>query len=141
MRKIHILAILSIVALAGFVTSDFASAQEIEIVDGVEINGEQAITVVFIGIAAGFLVAYQGYRTTPEDFDTMKFFDGVIYAVIGAVPLAIGTAMTVNLDVFGYVTIFFAAIGVGSQIKKARQRTIPSNATEEEIEDILKSEG
>lgn len=140
MKRIYILGFLSIAALAGFVTLDFAFAQQMEVVEGVQINSDQAITIVVIGIAAGFLVAYQGYRTTPEDFDPLKFFDGVIYSVIGSVPLAIGTAVTTDLTVFGYVSIFFAAIGVGSQIKKTRQRTIKANATDEEIETILGSE-
>jgi hypothetical protein len=96
---------------------------------------EQALIVVLLGVGAGFLTAYQGYRTTPEDFDKLKFFDGVIYGIIGSVPLAIGSAMTVELDVFGYVMIFFAAIGVGGQIRKTRQKTIPSNATVTEITD------
>lgn len=140
MKRIYILGFLSIVALAGFVTLDSAFAEQTKLVQGVDINSDQAMTIVVIGIAAGLLVAYQGYRTTPEDFDKLKFFDGVIYAVIGSVPLAIGASLTVNLDVFGYVTIFFAAIGVGSQIKKTRQKTIPTNATDEQIESMLGGE-
>lgn len=140
MKKVHTFSLLCILALTCFVAFDHASAEPVEIIKGMEINSNQAITVVVIGIVAGFLVAYQGYRTTPDDFDALKFFDGVIYAVIGSVPLAIGTAVTVQLDVFGYVTVFFAAIGIGSQIKQSRKTTIPTNATDEEIEAMLSKE-
>ena len=140
MKKIHTFSLLSILALTGFVAFDSASAEPVEIIKGIGVNSNQAITIVVIGIVAGFLVAYQGYRTTPDNFDALKFFDGVIYAVIGSVPLAIGTAITVELDVFGYVTVFFAAIGIGSQIKQSRKTTIPTNATDEEIEAIMSKE-
>ena len=104
-----------------------AFAQTVE-VQGIEFDTTQGLIVISLGIGAGVLVAYQGYRTTKEDWDTLKFFDGVIYSVIGAVPLAIGTAITqTDLGIFGYATVFFASLGIGYQIQKSKQPTIPSN--------------
>ena len=104
-----------------------AFAQTVQ-VQGIEFDTTQAGIVIILGVGAGFLVAYQGYRTTKEDWDTLKFFDGVIYAVLGAVPLAIGTAIIqTNLGIFEYVIVFFGAVGIGSQIQKTRKSTIPSN--------------
>lgn len=97
-------------------------------------NSTEMATVILIGIAAGFLNAYQGYRTTPDDFDTLKFFDGVIKASLSSVPLAIGAAVAqTELNLFIYALIFFAAIGISVQWTKSRQTTIPSNASPVEI--------
>jgi len=132
-RKIlRIASISMLVAMVGFIgINEFAIAQEVEttaIVEG--INTDQAITVVLLGIGAGTLLAYQGYRTTAKDWDTLKFFDGLIMSVLGSVPLAIAAAATnTTLDMFGYVLIFFAALGIGQQVITTRKKTIPSNTT------------
>ena len=88
------------------------------------------LIVIVVGGLAGLVTAYQGIRTTAEKFDRLKFFDGVLMAIIGAVPLAVMASYDViELNVFGYVIIFFAAIGVGVQITKTRKKTIPSLST------------
>ena len=103
-------------------------AQE-EAQDEFVLDANQSIIVVLVGAFAGLLTAYQGYRTTKENWDTLKFFDGVIMAILGSVPLAIGSAITqTQLGVFEYVMIFFASLGIGVQIKYTRQPTVPSNA-------------
>ena len=130
-KVLRIASIVMIAAMIGLMANQYVLAEEHgeEATDPiVEFNTGQAATVIFLGIGAGTLAAYQGYRTTKADWDTLKFFDGLIMSVLGSVPLAI-TAAVINtqLDLFGYVLIFFAALGIGNQITKTRKTTIPSN--------------
>jgi len=137
MQKFRILALTMLVVLAISVTAEHGFAQDDsepvaveEVEDVVSITTAQSAYVILLGIGAGTLVAYQGYRTTNQDWDTLKFFDGLIMSVIGSVPLAIGAAITqTQFGLFDYAVIFFAAIGVGVQISKTRKKTVPSNTT------------
>lgn len=118
----------SIIAFVALMSNFGTAFAQTVVIQGLEINTTQAVTVIFLGVGAGVLVAYQGYRTTKDDWDTLKFFDGVIYSVLASVPLAVGTALTqTELGIFGYVTIFFASLGIGYQIKQSKKSTIPSN--------------
>ncbi len=130
-KPLRIASIVMLVAMVSFVGfNEFAIAEEHEEAAEALINSEQAATVLLLGIGAGVLTAYQGYRTTKAEWDTLKFFDGVIMSVLGSVPLAIAAAATgATLDLFGYVLIFFAALGIGNQITKTRKKTVPSNET------------
>lgn len=128
-KKLRVLSICMLVTIGGFIAVDeFAYAQdEVPVEDP---NTEQSIIIVLLGIGAGALLAYQGYRTTAEDWDSLKFFDGLIMSVLGSVPLAIGAAITsTELNIFGYVLIFFSALGLGQQFLASRKKTIPSNTT------------
>ena len=130
-KVLRIASVIMIAAMIGLMANQYAMAQDAEAEDTdpvVEFNTGQSATVILLGIGAGTLAAYQGYRTTKADWDTLKFFDGLIMSVLGSVPLAI-TAAVINtqLDLFGYVLIFFAALGIGNQITKTRKTTIPSN--------------
>ena len=110
--------------------SQKAYAQTID-VSNIAVDTQQGLIIVGLGIGAGFLVAYQGYRTTKKDWDTLLFFDGVIKAVIGSVPLAIVGAMSQSsFGVVEYTIIFFGAMGISHQIKKSTQKTVPSNQPE-----------
>lgn len=130
-KPLRIASIVMLVAMVGFIGyNEFAIAQEeadaAATIEG--IDTDQAITVILLGIGAGTLLAYQGYRTTKADWDTLKFFDGLIMSVLGSVPLAmIAAATNTSLDIFGYVLIFFAALGIGQQITVTRKKTVPSN--------------
>jgi len=136
-NKLAMFAMFSVIAVA-MVGMNYSYGQSIS---GFEINTEQSAIVISLGIGAGILVAYQGYRTTPEDWDTLKFFDGVIKNTLASVPLAIGAAVTqTEINLFVYAMIFFAAMGISTQYSYSRKKTIPNNATEEEIEDILKGD-
>lgn len=132
-KKLRITSICLLVVMGVFIGSnEYILAQDEnggeEIIE--DFTTEQSVTVIGLGVGAGLLLAYQGYRTTGDDWDTLKFFDGVIMSVIGSVPLAIGAAVTATeLNIFMYVAIFFAALGIGQQISATRKRTIPSNAT------------
>lgn len=97
-------------------------------VQGVQFDTTQSITVVLIGVGAGFLVAYQGYRTTTKDWDTLQFFDSVIKATLVSIPLAVGSAITqTHLGIFEYVAIFGASMGFAWQLKKSMKPTLSSN--------------
>jgi len=121
-----LIGIISIVSFG--LTSVYAQEEGTLDLGGIEFSTDSMFVVVLLGIGAGFLTAYQGYRTTAADWDTLKFFDGVIKAVLGSVPLAIGSALTqTQLGVFEYVMIFFAALGIGVTITQARKKTIGSN--------------
>lgn len=105
--------------------SNLAYAQEpVDIV----LDTNQMVIVVGIGFAAGVLQAYQGYRVTKEDWDTLKFFDGIIKNTLASIPLAITAALTqTDMNLFTYVTIFFAATGIAVQYSYARKKTVGSN--------------
>ena len=132
-KPLRIASIVMLVAMVSFIGfNEYALAEDHEVTEETEeaagINTEQAASVLLLGIGAGVLTAYQGYRTTKADWDTLKFFDGVIMSVLGSVPLAIAAAATgAQLDMFGYILIFFAALGIGNQITKTRKKTVPSN--------------
>lgn len=129
MNKMLVLGLLiGIVSIGMFGIQSIFAQENGDTNEGLEFATGDAGIVLLLGVGAGFLTAYQGYRTTNKDFDTLKFFDGVIMAVLGAVPLAIGAAMTqTNMGIFEYVMIFFAALGIGNQITKTRAKTVPSN--------------
>ena len=126
MKLYHISAsLLALVAGLFFARQAFAQTEVIP-----AITENHMLMVVAIGIFAGLVRAYQGYRKTGEDFDTLKFLDSVITSAIVSVPLAIGSAiLQTEFNVFTYVTVFGAAIGFTSQIQAIREKTIPSNAT------------
>lgn len=140
--KKKLLAIMIIAALAiGLTTNQFAEAQDIVISEGIELNTTQVIYVIIIGSVGGVIVAWQGYDKSPNDFDKILFINGVRDAVLASVPIAIATALTIELNAVGYVLVFFATMGLGSRITTARKSSIPSNATDEEIQAILDARG
>ena len=103
----------------------FAQSANIE---AFEFDTTQSITIILIGCGAGLLVSYQGYRTTTDDFDTLKFFDSVIKSILVSVPLAITSALTyTHLGIFEYVLIFGASMGFAWQIRKTMKPTLSSN--------------
>lgn len=107
------------------VSNVFAQTVDIQ---GIEFDTTQSITVIGLGVGAGLLVAYQGYRTTKADWDTLIFFDGVIKCVLVSVPLAVGSAITqTHLGIFEYVIIFGASMGFAWQMKKTQKPTLSSN--------------
>lgn len=131
MQKYTKIAIALLVVFAGTIgCQDIILAQTPNV--AIQMTSSEMITVVVVGALGGLLHAYQGYRTGKEDFDKLKFFDGVITCIISSVPLAIGAAVQQTasgqpLNVFTYVLIFFASIGLGFQIQQTRKSTIPSN--------------
>jgi len=133
LRITSIVMLVAFVAMMGYNQVTLAQEDVGEETEDAETTGfdmEQSVTVVGLGIGAGLLLAYQGYRTTKADWDTLKFFDGVIMSVLGSVPLAIAASATsTELDMFGYVLVFFAALGIGQQITVTRKKTVPSNET------------
>lgn len=134
MQKYTKIAIVLLIIFAGTIGIQnivFADAPGIAI----QMSSSEMATVVLVGAIGGLLHAYQGYRTGKEDFDKLKFFDGVITCILSSVPLAIGAAIQQTasgqpLNVFTYVLIFFASIGLGFQIQQTRKSTIPSNQAE-----------
>ena len=128
MNKLIMLTVLVASLAIGAYGVQSVFAQEEGTVAGIVFSTDQMLIVIVLGIGAGFLTAYQGYRTTKNDWDTLKFFDGVIMAVLGSVPLAIGSALqATQLGVFEYVMIFFASLGIGMTINRARKKTVGSN--------------
>ena len=122
-----VLLSLSIIASMMIIPVSNTFAQNLD-VQGIEFDTNTGLTIVLIGVSAGVLVAYQGYRTTKENWDTLKFLDGLIYSVLGSVPLAIGSAITqTHLGIFEYVMIFGASMGFGWQMRKSREPTVASN--------------
>jgi len=129
--------IVASIAIASAATNT-AFGQTIAIAEGLELSSTQVIFVIGIGILAGTIRAWQGYDKSPNDFDLLTFANGIRDNVLVAIPIAFGAALTMpDLHAVGYVMIFFSVIGAVSLAHKTRETSIPSNATEEEIENIL----
>jgi hypothetical protein len=97
-------------------------------IQGFEIDTTQSLTVIGVGFSAGLLVAYQGYRATSKDWDTLVFLDSVIKSVLVSVPLAVTSALThSSLGIFEYVLIFGASMGFAWQLRKTMKPTLSSN--------------
>ena len=133
MTRTKKLAMIALVALfASIGVQDVAFAQTPNV--AIQLTATEMLTVVGVGAFGGLLHAWQIYRTGQKDFDTLVFIDNVINCVIGSVPFAIAEALGQSvtgapLNVFTYVAIFFASIGLGSQIKLTLQPTVPSQGT------------
>lgn len=128
--------------LAGCIgLTQIASAQSVEIADGIRLSTEQTIHIIIVGAIGGLVYSWMGYKNTPLDFDLVKFLNGWISNILIAVPYAIGIALTSpQLDLLEYVMIFFAIIGTTYTARQGFKKSIPSNATDEEIQSILESE-
>lgn len=143
MNKLRYILLLCVLAISlGVVGEQFVEAQTIEISDNISLDSTQVIYVVIIGSVAGVIRAWQGYDKSPNDFDTIHFITGVRDSVLISIPAAFATALTLpELNATMYVLLFFTIIGGTTFIHSARLKSIPSNATEEEIEEILRERG
>ena len=62
------------------------------------------------------------------------FVNGIRDNILISIPIAFGAALVLpELHAVGYVMIFFSVIGAAGFAQKARQTSIPSNASTEEI--------
>ena len=94
--------------------------------------------MIGIGALAGGIKAWQGYDKSPNEFDFLKFVNGVRDNILVSIPIAFGAALALpEIHAVGYVMIFFSVIGAASFAQKARQTSIPSNASPEDIAKIL----
>lgn len=133
--------ILMIVAASamGLASTQTVFGQSLEIADGLELSTTQVGFVIGIGVLAGAIKAWQGYDKSPNDFDFLKFINGIRDNVLVSIPVAFGAALALpELHAVGYVMIFFTVIGAAGFVQKAREQSIPSNASQEEIDEILK---
>lgn len=135
--KFAILFVVAALAI-GTATTQTAFGQSIQITDNLALSTDQVIFVIGIGALAGAIKAWQGYDKSPNDFDLLKFVNGVRDNILVSIPIAFGAALALpEIHAVGYVMIFFAVIGGASFAQKARQTSIPSNASPEDIEKIL----
>lgn len=133
-------AILFVVASLAIGTAATQSAfgQSIQITEDLALSTDQVIFVIGIGALAGAIKAWQGYDKSPNDFDLLKFVNGIRDNILVAIPIAFGAALALpEIHAVGYVMIFFAVIGGAGFAQKARQKSIPSNASPEDIAKIL----
>ena len=122
----------------GVVSTQTAFGQSIQITEDLTLSTNQVITVIGIGALAGAIKAWQGYDKSPNDFDLLRFVNGIRDNVLVSIPIAFGAALAIpELHAVGYVMIFFSVIGAASFAQKAREKSIASNASEEEIAKIL----
>ena len=132
-------AVLIIASFAiGTTATNTAFGQEIAITEDVGLSTTQVVFVVGIGALAGTIRAWQGYDKSPDDFDLLRFVNGIRDNILVAIPIAFGAALAMpELHAIGYVMIFFAVIGAAGFAHKAKQTSISSNASDDEIERIL----
>ena len=122
----------------GLASTQTAFGQSIQITEDLTLSTNQVITVIIIGALAGTLKAWQGYDKSPNDFDLLKFVNGIRDNILISIPIAFGAALALpDLHAVGYVMIFFSVMGAAGLAHKAKEKSIPSNASEEEIAKIL----
>ena len=129
-----------IIASFAIITSatNLAFGQSIQISEGITLSTDQVVFIIGIGALAGTIKAWQGYDKSPNNFDLLRFVNGVRDNILIAIPIAFGAALTMpELHAVGYVMIFFAVIGAAGFAQKSREKSIPSNASDEEIDRIL----
>jgi len=143
MQKYKAILLLLVAAFGlGFVGDQFVQAQTIEISEGISLNSSQVVYVIIVGSVAGVLRAWQGYDKSPNDFDVVIFIRNIRNAVLLAIPIALSSAiMLPELNLFGYVMLFFSVVGATDLFNRGQKPSIPTNATEEEIEKILDASG
>lgn len=94
----------------------------------VQLSQDQMILVIIIGAIGGLYMAWNGYRTAPENetFSILKFLDGVFKSALVSVPLAITASLSqTEMNIFAYVAIFGASVGYTWIISNAQKKTIP----------------
>jgi len=116
---------LSIVLVAVFlVTIGFQSAQAQSVL--ANLTDAQTLYIILTGLVGGLLLAYQNERTHPTGLGYLGFVDTALRSVIVTIPIALASALTqTDLNLFGYVIVFFASIGATVQLQQVRQATIP----------------
>ena len=137
--KTKFYAVMLIAAIViGATSTQTAFGQSLQITEGVELSTEQVVFVVIIGSIAGLVKSWQGYDKSPNNFDLLRFANGVRDNILISIPVALGTALTMpDMHAVGYVMLFFTVMGAAAFVQSARKKSIPSNASEEEIERIL----
>jgi len=142
MNTKHMIVLITASILVGATSTQLSFGESIQITEGLILSGEQVAFIIGIGAFAGLVTAFLGYDKTPNDFDPLLFTKGVIQVILVSVPAAFGVALGMpSINAMGYVIIFFAVVGGRELANKAKQKSIPSNASEEEIQKILDERG
>jgi hypothetical protein len=138
MNTKHFAVLIMIAASLGALSSQTAFGQSIQITEELTLSTDQVLFVIGIGALAGAIKAWQGYDKSPNEFDLLRFVNGIRDNILVSIPIAFGAALALpELHAVGYVMIFFSVIGAASFAQKARETSIPSNATPDEIAKIL----
>ncbi len=138
MNRKYLAVLIMVAASIGALSTQTAFGQSIQITEDLALSTDQVIFVIIIGAVAGAIKAWQGYDKSPNDFDFLRFVNGIRDNILVSIPIAFGAALALpELHAVGYVMIFFSVIGAASFAQKARETSIPSNASEEEIAKIL----
>ena len=114
--------------IIGFIGIQTAYAQTIELVEGINLETDQVIVILVLGVLAGITRAFINKQTKPSTSttgtDTPKaepeknqFFKNIITCVLATIPLGFTAAMSVDINLFGYIVIFFASYGGGAAIQ------------------------
>lgn len=133
----YVLLLVAVAILSGVAADQFVEAQTIEVTKDINLDTNQVIIVIIIGVVGGVVRAWQGYDKSPNDFDTLLFINGIRNAVLASIPIALASALTTELNAFGYVMIFLGVVGTTNLASNTMKKSIPSNATPEEIQRIL----
>lgn len=139
MKKTTKIAFMVLVAsMTGVLGQQLVHGEEIDIGGGLILNDQQVIFIIIIGAVAGLTRAFLGYEKSPNDFDRLLFAKTVIQMVLIAIPAALAYVLALpELNAVGYVFAFFTIAGISDFVRTGQKKTIPSNATEDEINRIL----
>ena len=106
----------------GTAATQTAFGQSIQITEDLALSTNQVIFVIGIGALAGAIKAWQGYDKSPNDFDLLRFVNGIRDNILVSIPIAFGAALALpELHAVGYVMIFFSVIGAAGFAQKARK--------------------
>jgi hypothetical protein len=143
MKKTTKVALMILVAVVtGIMGQQFVHGEDVNIGGGLVLNTDQVIFIIIIGGVAGLTRSFLGYEKSPNDFDGLLFAKTTIQMVLISIPAALAYVLALpELNAVGYVFAFFTIAGMSDYLRAGQRKTIPSNATEDEISRILDERG
>lgn len=133
-----ILILCAVAVGVGSIGTQVSFAGETAIAPGVILSNDQVIVVIGIGAAVAIISALQGFEKSTSDWDGTKFLVGVKDTMLITIPFALATAVFNSQPmVYDYVMLFFAVWGASAAYRKSKDPTIPSTASDAQIQRLL----
>jgi hypothetical protein len=110
-----------IISLVAFSIIPNSYAQNFEIIDGVELETNEVITIFGIGILAALMRSFINLGNE-KPYDKIHAAKNIASVIIATIPIAFTASMTTDMNLLGYIFIFFAAYGGGAAIQNVNIR-------------------
>jgi len=93
-----------------------AHAQTIEVIEGIELETSQVIAILGIGVLAGVIRSLINW-TNSEITTRKEGIRNITACILATIPLSFTAAMGLQLNLLGYIVVFFAAYGGGAALQ------------------------